>query len=230
MLSITAKFIVLVFAIGLLFGCDIQLINREKRQGETKMKENNEELKPVTLTTEINLQDKTLRVEYRVKNNTEKPIYLFNILWDFNQSGDYIPAPQPVYSCLQNDGAFHLSKQILPLPKNKRVELRRVPFVTKIEAGEEFNEKFELSVPLSEYNPYFPKKSDDNEENKSAKSIYLSVQYIREMDGLEVKPSLMDNTLSVWHQDLIAKSEILTSRPKTISVQVKKRTDYFEEF
>lgn len=230
MLNFTAKFIVLVFAMQLLFGCEAQLINQGRMQGETKMKEINEELKPVTLTTEISLQDKTLRVEYRIKNNTEKPIYLFNVLWDFNQSGDYIPAPQPVYSCLQNDGSFHLSKQIPPLPKNKRVELRRVPFVTKIEAGEDFNEKFELSVPLSEYNPYFPKTGEGIEENKPAKSVYLSVQYIREMDGLEVKPSPMADALSVWHQDLIAQSEILNSRPKTIAVQVKKRTDYFEEF
>ncbi len=212
------------------FGCETLVTKQNKVQGETKMQETNEALKSVLLDTNISLQDNILTVEYLIKNKSAKAIYLFNVLWEFSPDGKYIPAPQPFYTLLQDNGTLHLAKEIPPLPKKKRVELKLVPFATKVEAGKDFSEKFEISAPLLEYNPYFPKEKDKSEELKTAETVVLTVQFVGELEKMEVKPAPLGNALTVWHHDLAEKIRTLSSKPKPISIQVKKRTDYFERF
>ncbi|HEX8369285.1 MAG TPA: hypothetical protein VF604_12145 [Pyrinomonadaceae bacterium] len=181
------------------------------------------------LQTNISLIDNQLQIEYKVKNTTAKPIYIFNVLWE-TSSGSYRPLPQDVYAGLKTDGVLHLSKQIPALPKTMKVEVREIPFVTKIEAGKEYGETIKLAVPVEEYNPYFPKESDSSEEVKTAETAVFSIQFIRESEKLEIEPAPIKDAFSVWHPNLFGNVETLSSKPKDISVQVKKRTDSFERF
>jgi hypothetical protein len=228
--SFIARFVVLLFAAQSMFGYETQMFHHSQMQDERKMEGISEAVESVLLETNISLQDKMLRVEYKIRNKTAKPIYLFNVLWDTTSSGQYVAAPQAVYSCLRGDETFHIAKQILPLPKNKRVELRIVPFVTKVEAGADFIDRFELEVPAPEYNPYFPMMKDSGEERKMAQAVVFSIQYVAEIEGLEVKPAPLGAALNIWHQNLVGSIRALSSKPKSISFPVKKRTDYFEEF
>ncbi|MEO6587745.1 MAG: hypothetical protein ABIP06_00325 [Pyrinomonadaceae bacterium] len=184
----------------------------------------------VLLDTEIELRDNEIKIAYKLKNKTKKPIYLFNVIWDFDSSGSYIFAPNSFYSCLRDDGTFVVAERILPLPKNKRVELKIVPFATEIEAGSDFSGDINIPVPATEYNPYFPKKNEDDEKLKMAESIVFTVEFVKETDGLEIKPAPLEGAKYVWHQDLRGKTETLSSNPKSITIQVKKRTDIFERF
>ncbi|HLL99643.1 MAG TPA: hypothetical protein VK400_01195 [Pyrinomonadaceae bacterium] len=193
------------------------------------MEEKSAEKDLPVLQTNIALIDKHLQVEYRVKNTTAKPIYIFNVLWD-TSSGEYRRAPQGVYVSLKTDGALHLSKQIPALPKTMKVEVREIPFVTKIEAGKEFAETIKLAVPVEEYNPYFPKESDSTEELKNAETAVFSIQFIRESDELVTEPAPIKDALSVRHPNLFGNVETLSSKPGAVNVQVKRRTDSFERF
>ncbi|HEX8247108.1 MAG TPA: hypothetical protein VF599_02905 [Pyrinomonadaceae bacterium] len=195
---------------------------------EVRMEEEKTKDLPV-LQTNISLIDKHLQIEYTVKNTTAKPIYIFNILWE-TSSGNYRPLPQSAYVSLKTDGVLHLSKQIPALPKTMKVEVREIPFVTKIEAGKEFTETVKLAVPVEEYNPYFPKESDSTEEAKTAETAVFSLQFIRESAELEIEPAPIKDAFSVWHPNLFGTVETLSSKPKDVSVQVKKRTDSFERF
>lgn len=183
------------------------------------------------LQTDITLSDKNLQIEYKIKNTTAKPIYIFNVLWD-TSSGAYRVLPQGVYACLNKDNVLHLTKQIPALPKTMKVEAREIPFVTRIEAGKEYGETIKLTVPVEEYNPYFPKKSDSSEELEIAETVFFSIQFIRASDELEVEPAPapIKDAFSVWHPNLFGNVETLSSKPKEISIQVKKRTDSFERF
>jgi hypothetical protein len=186
---------------------------------KTKMEENT--TKPV-LNAKFDLQGNVLQVEYKVKNSTTKPIYLFVVLGK--------PDAPNVYAGLRTDGTLHLAKMILPLPKFKNVEVRRIPFAKKVEAGEEFAERIEIAVPIAEYNPYFPKKKDSPEELKTSASVLFSLQFIREIDGLEIKPAPVEGAFNVRHRDLFGNVETLTAESKSLAVQVLKRTDEFEAF
>ena len=189
------------------------------RKNTTKMEENN----PTPfLSAKFDLQGKILQIEYKVKNSTLHPIYLFVVLGK--------PDAPNVYACLRTDGTLHLAKMILPLPELKDVEVRRIPFGKKVEAGEEFSERIEVAVPVTEYNPYFPKKKDSPEELKTSASVLFSLQFIREIDGLEIKPAPVEGALNVRHRDLFGNVETLTVESKSLAVQVLKRTDDFEAF
>ena len=230
MLNFVITIILFGIFIQLPSSCETKPAVSKTIQGKSKMEEQKNEEKKVLLETEIQLQDKTLKISYKIKNQSEKPVYLFNVLWDFSSSGEYISAPQPAYSCLRDDGIFVVAKQIPPLPKSKRVELKIIPFVTKVEAGSEFSDNFELPVPASEYNPYFPRKNNESEKIKTAEAVIFKIDYVAETDGLEVKPAPLENALTVWHQDLNSKTETLSSNLKTVGLQVKRRTDTFERF
>ena len=182
------------------------------------------------LQVSFDLQGETLLVKYKVKNTTAKAIYLFNILWEWDAKGNYVPASQAVYSSLRSENTLHLAKQIPPLPKLKEVEVRRIPFAAKIEAGAEFGEKIELPLPIAEYNPYFPKNQNSKEEIRTAESVFFTVQFIRESDELKVKPANFGEALFVRHPNLFGNLETLSSKPSAIRVSVKKRTDSFDEF
>lgn len=201
-----------------------------KTRNEKKMDGNNKDKNAPTLETSFNLRENILQIEYKVKNSTAKPIYLFNVLWDFDKTGNYIAAPQPVYAVLRQDGKLHLAKQILPLPKGRKVELRLIPFATKVEAGAEFGEKIELPVPVAEYNPYFPTNSETKTEIRTSESVFFTIQFIRESDELEVKPGNLRDALFVRHPDIFGNLETLSSKTSAIEVSVKKRTDSFDEF
>lgn len=220
---------VVMFA-AMFFGCETQPIHHKETRGYKKMEELNEKHEDITLETEISLRGETLLVEYRVKNGSPKPIYLFNVLWEFSSDGKYIRDRRPAYILLKDDGTLHLAKEAPPLPKNKRVELKIVPFTTRVEAGKDFSEKFELSVPLSEYNPYFSDEKDMSEELKTAGKVVLSLQFVRELEEMEVKPAPLENAFSVWHKELWLRVGRLSSTPTALPVKINRRTDYFERF
>src|SRR6185436_15814796 len=116
------------------------------------------------------------------------------------------------------------------LPSVASVEVRDIPYVTKVEAGKEFSEKVELPVPLEEYNPYFQKNADSKVEPRVAERIFLAVDFIREKKGLEAKETKIPNAFSVSHDKLFENVETLSSNPSPIQIKVNRRLDKFERF
>lgn len=198
-------------------------------KSETKME--SEGLKNMPkLEANFVLQESSLRIEYKVKNSTDTPIYLFNRLWEFESSGKTKLAVPNAYSCFRDDATLYVAKQIPPLPKTKSVEIRLVPYVTKVEAGKEFVETIDLTVPVEENNPYFPKMPDSETEDRLAEAAVFGIEFIREIEGLKVTPAAIEGSLSVWHHDLFGNVESLETKRKSIGVKVKRRKDAFERF
>jgi hypothetical protein len=119
---------------------------------------------------------------------------------------------------------------IPPLPVLKSVEVRDIPYVTKVEAGKDFSETAAVPIPVEEYNPYFPKNEDSQIEPATAERVVVIVQYISEKEGLEIKETGTPNAFSVWHKDLFGNVETLTSNSKPVEVKVNRRSDTFERF
>jgi hypothetical protein len=116
------------------------------------------------------------------------------------------------------------------LPVLRTVELREIPYVTKVEAGKEFSEKVVLQLPLDEYNPYFQKTTESKTEVRASEQALLVVQFIRKVDGLEVKETKVPGAFSVWHQNLFGNVETLSTDPRPVLVKVNRRLDDFERF
>ena len=192
--------------------------------------ENSESKDIPKLDVKIKVVGDSLTLEYKVKNTTPTTIYLFNVLYVWDNSGTPVIDQHVVYSCLSGDGTLHLSKQILPLPRLKKVEVRRIPFTTKVLAGGEFGEKVSIKIPVEEYNPYFMKGPNSEVEPRAAESIFFSIQFIRESDQLHVAETNIPNAFSVNHPSLLSSVESIQSRPTPTMVKVEKRKDPFEAF
>jgi len=189
-----------------------------------KMETNNIPKLVVTFDTD----GKTLEVDYRVKNTTGSAIYLFNVIRHTDEIETV--SPYKFYTCLRDDGTVFLGKVIPNLPSVASVEVRDIPYVTKVEAGKEFSEKVELPLPLEEYNPYFQKNADSKVEPRVAERIFLAVDFIREKKGLEIKETKIPNAFSVSHDKLFESVETLSSNPSPIQIKVNRRLDKFERF
>ncbi len=211
-------------------GCEKPPERHYRSKGDYKMENTNVEHNSVSLEAKISRSDKGLSLDYRINNGSEKAIYVFNVLWEFGSDGKQSPAPNALYTALSDDGTLHFLKGIPAVPKGKRVELKIVPFVTKIEAGAEFHEQFELSEPISEYNPYFPTLGTDNEELTSSENVIFSIQFIRDLEGMEEKPAPINGAYSIWHPDMFGRIETLSSPIRPMMIKINRRTDEFERF
>ena len=200
-----------------------------KPKSDIKM-ENAETKNSPKLEVSISADEKTLTLEYKVKNTTNKPIYLFNILWDMDKDGKAFRAKESVYSCLRDDQTLFLGKQIAKLPMIASVEFREIPYVTKLEAGKEFAEKIKIDIPVEEYSPYFLKATDAKTELKSSENVIFALQFISDVEGLKMSPTTIENAFTVSHPNLFTNVETLTSKSRELSVTVNRRTSDFERF
>src|SRR5262245_40175924 len=94
------------------------------------------------LDVTLSVKGGELHLTYKVRNPRRQPVYLINVWWDFSAKakGGQLAASSPAYACLRPNRDLHLAKQILPLPRNRKVELRIVPFATRLEPDREFEE------------------------------------------------------------------------------------------
>jgi len=106
----------------------------------------------VTMSAEASVQEDFLTISYQVHNILEQPIYLVNRVFRWSDAGFSVD-PAIVYTQL-SDGELWLTKAKLDVPENFDVEDPDVPFLTKVEAGEIFEESFSLPIPLEPFHAY----------------------------------------------------------------------------
>lgn len=219
----------LVFAVVFAQGdCALRTADEPVRDKKTEVIMENEQKHMPQLKVNYSVNETSLEVEYKLKNTGDAAIYLFNII-PSQTAADQI-AQQPFYSCLRDDGTLVLAKMIPKLPSIASVEFREIPFVTRVDAGQEFAEKVSVSIPIEEYSPYFMKLPDSKVEQRPAESVVFILQFIREKDELKVKEANIPNGFSVWHPDLFGNVETISTDPRVIAVNVERRLDTFERF
>jgi hypothetical protein len=184
------------------------------------------------LDMSLSVKGNELHLAYKVRNPRRQPVYLFNVLWDFpaKAKGGQLAASSPVYACLRPNRNLHLAKQILPLPRNRKVELRILPFATRLEPDQEFEEVLRWPLPVAEYNPYFPVTPESKFEARPAETVAFTLQWLAHTDDLQVKPAPLPGALQLWHPQLLARVETLQFGPVRMAVKVNKRLDAFEDF
>jgi len=151
-------------------------------------------------------------------------------MWDVNQDGKEVLAEKQVYISLINDSLISFSKRIPPLPVIRTVEFRYLPYATRIEPGKKFEEELILHIPVEEYNPYFPNEESSETEMKIAESCVFSIDYIFEVENLEIKETEIKNAFSIWHPKLMQSVKTLKSKVIPAHIKVIYRKDKFERF
>lgn len=206
-------------------GCKAQ---GQENKAPLKKMETKQTAEMPRLTVDFQLTADGLEIEYRVKNETSKPIYIFNVPLA-SGSTDTV-AEEKFYSCLRSDGTLLFADFIPPLPRIRSVEFRQIPFATKIEAGASFSEQAVVKLPVVEFNPYFPKGPTSKLEPAESERVAFVLQFIRAVDGLEAKESSVPNAFKVSHKNLFGLVETLNVDGQPLRVKVERRTDSFERF
>jgi hypothetical protein len=171
-----------------------------------------------------------LEVKYRVRNLRKRPLLLLNVLWEEDPSGKIICSPWPFYISVNEKNMLHLSQQILPLPTQQRVEVRIVPFATRLGPGESLEKTFTLPLPLREYNSYFPFLEESKEQQVTTTALVVTLQFVEQVDEMEIGESPLKGALHPYHPQLLALAETVRSAPIPLTVAVMKRQDEFERF
>lgn len=192
---------------------------------DQKMKE-----KEPLLNFSLTKEGKLLRIRYELINESSRNIYIFNVTWDVNQDGKEVLAEKQVYISLINDSLLSFSKRIPPLPVIRTVEFRYLPYATRIEPGKKFEEELILHIPVEEYNPYFPNEESSETETKIAESCNFSIDYIFEIEDLQIKETEIKNAFSIWHPKLMQSVKTLKSKVIPAHIEVIYRKDEFERF
>jgi hypothetical protein len=192
---------------------------------DQKMKE-----KEPLLNFSLTKEGKLLKIRYELINESSRNIYIFNVIWGVNQDGKEVLAEKQIYVSLINDSLISFSKRIPPLPRVRIVEFRYLPYATKIEPGKKIEEELILHIPVEEYNYYFPIEDSSKTETKIAERCMFSIDYIFEVEDLQIKETEIKNAFSIWHPKLMQLVKTLKSKIVPVHSEVIYRKDEFERF
>jgi hypothetical protein len=95
----------------------------------------------------------SLTIQYRFFNRSPRNAYLFNVIplwWD---KGICHVDRNRAYITVDN-GRITISKKIIPVPPLVKPEKRIIPFVTRVGAGQTFEETLLIGLPLTPWAPY----------------------------------------------------------------------------
>ena len=111
--------------------------------------------------TTLAIDGAVLRLAYAFYNDERRNAYLFNRLYTgIDAAGVYKTSPDLVNVETNGDGVL-LSKRIVPVPRNMKVEVPRVPALTRVAPGAEVRETLALSLPLRPWTPYFRPRDEE---------------------------------------------------------------------
>ena len=183
----------------------------------------------VSLSAKASTDNKKLTVACTLVNNTGKKIYVFAALWAA-KDGKLVPDPHPAYASIDEKRVLHLGKIVHPLPKEKFVEQRYVPFVLPVATGGKWEQKLEFELPVQEYNPYYLSDDETQWDEVAITSLQVCVDWIADVEGLKTHETPIDGVLRLEHRELLKLIQRASGEPSPIKVSGLRRPDKFERF
>lgn len=111
---------------------------------------------PVTLQCSFKVvSGKTLNIETRIVNTGPLDVYVFDRLWDLDQSNHPMADPEKMYRFIRNS-ELRLLLGPAPLPRLKSAAYKNIPYATLIKARSTLDLKTSFDAPIKEYSVYFP--------------------------------------------------------------------------
>ena len=175
----------------------------------------------------------SLKIKYRVENQTGQPIYLVNVMTVYQKDKGRVPDKKHAYAfLLQEKKQVEFCKRIPPVPKDGRLVTPYTWFVNKLDNGKHFEEELTFKLPLKESRPYLsfvgkpePKSVNlkvearfvlgyfpDDPRLKPENIVENGVKVIRIVAPDEMPPPAAGTSLPIEH--------VLRSKPETIQLEV----------
>lgn len=183
-----------------------------------------------SLSAKVDIDDKQLTVSCALTNETGMNIYVFVVLWTLDKDGKAVPDSCPMYASIDDRRVLHLGKVVHPLPREKFVEQRIVPFAKVLGAGQTWQEKLEFRLPVREYNPYYLATDQTLWDEVSVGALQVCVDYFIEADGLKLHATPLEGSFRLEHPELLKRIQRVTSGTIAVKAPALRRTEKFERF
>ena len=161
----------------------------------------------------------SLRLSYAVTNTLDDDIYIFTPLTDY-RGGEFVPIPERIYVFWADSETIHLTKRLWPVPKDREVYMPEVPYLTQLKAGQKFEEKIDIPLPLLVNSPYREEPSGLRAPRRSVRAVY-SIGYFRVRSGIKVPtrvPSSGGPLFRVGYGEGIQYQSVLEGMPVLLAI------------
>jgi hypothetical protein len=187
-------------------------------------------VRDVTLECQPTRVGTKLSFPYIVTNRSEADIYVMDAVASSDPS-----TRQPTVNrdsavlYLMSDGRAHVLKGIAPLPTDRTVTLRVIPFAAKVPAGGTLSRQLEIPLPLAETSPYFPDLPLRQYELVDIPGVVFSVEFLRSTaEGFSAMPvDFAPDLYRVSARNTAGMTERMSSSFPTQRLGIMKRPDAF---
>lgn len=187
-------------------------------------------VRDVTLECKPTRVGSNLSFPYTIINHSEADIYVMDAIPTVDSA-----TRQPmvnrnsVVMYLMSDGRAHLLKGIAPLPTDRRVTVRVVPFATKLPPGETLTRQLDVPLPLAETSPYFADLPLRQYELVDIPGVLFSVEFLRSTaEGFSAMPvDFAPDLYRVSAKNTVGMTERLSTSFPTQRLSIMKRGDAF---
>jgi hypothetical protein len=168
-----------------------------------------------------------LKISYCFQNQNQQNAYLFNRIYrGINEDGAYTTDRNVFYVEIDNKQLV-LSKKIIPVPKNKRVEKPIIPCVTRVKPASKYKEITSVSLPLKPWTPYYRPQDAALADKPIGMQVYIEFGFFLappEGDKLAQRVETSDGTALYFYPFPFSSQKLMRvgALPWTIPVRMPK--------
>jgi len=184
----------------------------------------------VTLECQPTRVGNKLSFPYTITNRSDADIYVMDAVpWVDPVTKEPVANRDSIVVYLMSDGRAHLSKGIAPLPTDRRVTVRIIPFAAKLASGQTLSRQLEIPLPLAETSPYFPDLPLRQYELVDIPGVLFSVEFLRSTaEGFTAMPvDFAPDVYRVSAKNTVGMTERLSTSFPTQRLSIMKRGDAF---
>jgi hypothetical protein len=161
-----------------------------------------------------------LALRYVVANDSDWPVWLVNGLFHRRGAAGFEVDPNLAYCHVAND-VLLLRKQLVEVPEDLDVEAPEVPYLSRLDAGEEFAEDLRIPFPVEPRDPYHPQPRAS--EPYWVNHVTFALGYVVDDDPIEPSRVTLAGGRQAWwasYSQLVTRQRIKTVGPREARVLV----------
>lgn len=182
----------------------------------------------VALHATFEISRNYITIRYSVRSKANSSILLFDAPRRIAQDGNLKYDAHLAYVSFEPPTTLAVKRIIPSLPIRKSVEMARDPLAHQLSPGATVNGEIQISLPASEYSPYYPPDRDSSYSQESARELKLVLEYaLPSPDSKAVPISGLEGLYHVEGRG--AKFEVVEISIHLVEpIRVQRRRDIFE--
>ena len=187
-------------------------------------------VKDVNLVCRAEIDEHNLKLHYEISNQGNRTLYVLDLLplYDYETKQMKFELHNFFLAFHEPNTVFVL-QGIPPLPPNKSVMVRRIPYGIKLSPKMNLKREIEIALPLTEKSPYYLPLKDDEYEKANVSRLLLQVDFLPDnLEGFDAEELSQAKELYLVRAKYInGQLESVKCTTEISKTQILQRTDNF---